>query len=742
MHTIKQGFSPARRDFIKTGGALVVSFAVAPNLAGAAAPESPAAAKTVAADQVDGFVAVDASGNVTVYSGKVDLGTGVLTAMTQIAAEELCVPLDRVEVIQGDTMLTPDQGPTYGSLSVQVGGMLVRQACATAREALLAHAADKLGAPKDALMVNFGVVMPKAGGKGVTYAELVGGKNFSLAVDNKAPLKDPRDYTIVGRSVKRLDIPDKVLGRFTYMQDFKVKGMLHARLVRPNAMKAALLAFNDTECRKVPGYVGAIRKGSYLAVLGKNEWAAIKASRVIETTWSEWNGLPEQSKLWEYVRAVKIVKSEELQKVGDSAQGLAGASRTLSATYDFPIHTHGSIGPSCAVAEFKDDKLTVWTASQQTHLLRKQLANMFSMKPADVRCIYLEGSGCYGRNGHEDAASDAALLAKETGLPVRVQWMRHDEHGWDPKGPPTLLDYKGGIDTAGNPVAWESGAYMPDKPKDIAVTLLAAEIAAMPTDAAHPGNIHQALAIGYGIPNIKATAHWLAETPFRPSWIRTPGRMQNTFGNESFLDEMAALSGADPLAYRMRLLQDPRGLELLEHLKKLANWTPRSGRARETGDVVHGRGVSYIKYELVRTYVGVVADVEVNRKTGKVTVKKFHVAHDCGQIINPDGLRNQIEGNVVQTVSRTLIEELKFDRSTVTSVDWVSYPIITYPDVPEVAIDLLDRPNEKPWGAGEPTAAVVPSAIANAIFDATGVRLRSIPFTPEKMLAGLKAASA
>jgi nicotinate dehydrogenase subunit B len=408
----------------------------------------------------------------------------------------------------------------------------------------------------------------------------------------------------------------------------------------------------------------------------------------------------------------------------------------VSATYDFAIHTHGSIGPSCAVAEWKDGKLTCWSASQATHMLRKQLANMLSVPPENVRCLYVDGAGCYGRNGHEDAAADAALLAKVTGRPVRVQWMRADEHGWDPKGPPTLLDYRGAVDSNGNVVAWESEVFLPEKPKQFAVTLLAAELSGLPKDDAFPGNINQSLAIPYTFPNIKVTAHWLAHTPFRPSWIRSPGRMQNTFGNETFMDEVALAADVDPFEFRLRNLNDPRGIELLDRLAKAANWQPRKTRDAKS-NIAAGRGVSYIKYELVRTYVGVVADVKVNRKTGKIRVTKFTVVHDCGQIINPDGLKNQIEGNVIQTVSRTLIEDLKFNRSTVTSLDWASYPILTFPDVPEVVIELIDRPNEKPWGAGEPTAAVVPSAISNAVFDAIGVRLRSVPFTSDKVLSGL-----
>ena len=729
----------SRRDFLKAGGALVVSFAIDGGATGSANAAASAPAKTVAPDQVDGFLSIDARGMVTVYSGKVDLGTGVRTAMAQIAAEELSVPLSKVHVVQGDTLLTPDQGVTFGSLSIQNGGMQIRQAAATARDALVGEAARKLRVSKEALSVKDGVIAPSPGGKGVSYAELIGGREFSLKLDPKAPLKSPQDYSIVGKPIARIDIPAKVTGTFTYMHDFRLPGMLHARVVRPAAMKATLLSWNDYECRKIPGYVGAIRKGSYLAVLGRSEWAAIKASRAVETTWSDWQGLPDKAKLWEYVRGTKINKDEDLQKVGDSGAALkTPGARNVSASYDFAIHTHGSIGPSCAVAEYKDDKLTCWSASQQTHLLRKQIAVMLGMQADDVRCIYIEGAGCYGRNGHEDAAADAALLAKETGLPVRVQWMRADEHGWDPKGPPTLLDFRGALDGRGNVLGWESEVFIPDRPKDIAVTLLPAELAGLPREASHPGNIHQSLAIPYTVPNIRATAHWLADTPFRPSWIRTPGRMQNTFGNESFVDELAAAAGADPLQFRLKHLNDPRGAELLERLSKLSGWSARGGSLRDRGDIVKGRGMSYVKYELVRTYVGAVADVEVDTKTGKVSVKKFYVAHDCGQIINPDGLKNQIEGNVVQTVSRTLIEDLQFDRSKVLGIDWVTYPILTFPDVPDVAIDLIDRPNEKPWGAGEPTAAIVPSAIANAIFDATGARLRSVPFTPAKVLAGLK----
>ncbi len=729
-----------RRDFLKSAGALVVTFSIAPNLAASPAAAATPAGKTVALDQVDGFIAIDAQGQVTVFSGKVDLGTGVRTAMAQIAAEEMSVPFDRVEVIQGDTALTPDQGVTWGSLSIEVGGMQIRQACATARAALLDQAAQRLGVARADLTVRDGRIRAAGSNKEVAYGELIGDRRFEIKVDAKAPTKDPADYTIVGKPVPRLDIPGKVTGTFTYMQDFKVEGMVHARVVRPTALKATLVSLDDAAAKAVPGYIATVRKGNFVAGVGKDEWAAIRSAAAMKAKWSDWAGLPEKAKLWEHVRNSKVVSDEVLQTAGDIAQGEKGAAKTLAATYDFAIHTHGSIGPSCAIANYKDGKLTVWTASQGTHTLRRQLARMLDLKVEDIHCIYLEGSGCYGRNGHEDAAADAALISREVGRPVRVQWSRADEHGWDPKGPPTLIDLRGTLDGKGSVTAWESLAFHAAKPKGFEVTLVAAELAELPKDDAFPGNIHQSLAIPYTFPNVKVTARWVADTPFKPSWIRTPGRMQNTFANESFVDECAAAAGQDPVDFRRRNLNDPRGLELLERLVKLADWKPRTGRPTANGDVVTGRGVSYTRYELRRTYVGVVADVSVNRKTGKVIVDRFFVAHDCGQIINPDGLRNQIEGNVVQTVSRTLLEDLQFDRSMVTSLDWASYPILTFPEVPDVVIDLIERPTEKPLGAGEPTAAVVPSAIANAIFDATGARLRSVPFLPEKVLAGLKGA--
>jgi nicotinate dehydrogenase subunit B len=731
---------PNRREFLEATGILVVSFSL-PSFLRKADAQTAASSKTVALDEVDAFLAIDPSGRVTLYSGKVELGTGVSTALSQIMAEELDVPLKSVALIEGDTALTPAQGKTWGSLTIQVGGVQIRQAAATARQALLQEAGKKLGVPVSDLVVEQGTVRGRSGGKQLTYGELIGGRSFSLKLDKQAPLKDPAKYKIVGQSIARYDIPPKITGQFTYIQDFKVPGMVHGRVVRPPAIGASLQSIDENSVKDIPGVVKVVQQGNFLGVVAESEWGAIQAAQKLKASWSAWDGLPEQSKLWEHVRATKVNKDDVTSNVGNAEPALAQAAKRISATYNFAIHSHASMGPSCAVAELKDGKLTCWSATQAPHDLRSQLAAMLSMKDSDVHVLYVEGSGCYGRNGHEDAAGDAALLARAVGQPVRVQWMREDENGWDPKGPPTLMDLQAGLDASGAVVAWYSQLYVPEGGGGN-VKLLAADLAGLPCEKGmFPGNIINNSAIPYTFPNVKTVAHRLSDTPFRPSWIRAPGRMQNTFCNEAFVDELAVAAGADPFEFRLRYLSnDPRGTELLKRLMSFAKWQGRNPGKSAGGEVAAGRGVTYVKYELARTYVGAVADVEVNRKSGEIRVKHFAIVQDCGQIINPDGVRNQIEGNVVQTVSRTLKEEVIFDRSHITSLDWASYPILTFPGVPDVDIDLIDRPAEKPWGVGEPASVVVPSAIANAVFDAVGVRLRSVPFTPAKVTAALQSA--
>jgi nicotinate dehydrogenase subunit B len=733
--------SISRREFLGLSG-LIVSFAALPlPLASAESSQQtqlPTARKPVASDEVDGFLAIDRHGNISVFSGKVDLGTGVRTAITQIVAEELDVPIARVSVIEGDTLLTPDQGPTYGSLSIQNGGTQIRQAAATARRALIRQAAKQLHLEESELTVETGVIKAAHGTRSVSYGDLIGGRTFALSIDKDAPLKDPATYTVVGRSQPRLDIPDKVTGRFTYMHDFRVTGMVHGRVVRPPAIGATLLAVNEDSVKHLPGFIKVVQQRNFLAVVAETEWGAITAAQQLEAKWSDWQGLPDENKLWDYVRSTRITKEDVTSDRGDVEAALAKSAQRLSATYDFAIHTHGSIGPSCAVASFEGGRLTCWSASQATHNLRQQLALMLGIPDADVRVIYIAGSGCYGRNGHEDAAADASLLAHAVGRPVRVQWMRADEHGWDPKGPPTLIDMQAGVDAGGNVTGWYSQFYGPEGVAG-RVKLVAADLADLPHETEmSPGGIINGTAIPYMFPNVKTVAHRLATTPFRPSWIRAPGRMQSAFANEAFLDEIAVATRTDPFELRQRsLANDHRAIEVLERLARLSNWQKRTFNGYAAGGTVTGRGMAFVKYEVYRTYVGMVTTVEIVRATGVIKAKHFAVVQDCGQVINPDGVRNQIEGNVVQTVSRTLLERVRYDRSHVTSIDWLTYPILTFPDVPDIDIELIDRPQEKPWGVGEPSSAIVSAAICNAVFDAIGVRLRSVPFLPEKTLAAI-----
>ncbi len=731
-----------RREFITGGGALVVGFSLAAALPTARAQTGGTPGKTVAGDEVDAFLAIGKDGTVSVYTGKVDLGTGTGTALPQMVAEELDVSFGRIKLIEGDTALVPDQGPTWGSLTIQVAGVQLRQAAATARKALLDMAAQRLGTPVSVLEIKDGVVRAKSDGvKNISYGQLIGDGQFRLKLDKNAPLKDPASYTIVGTSVPRWDIPGKVTGQFTYMQDFRLPGMLHGRVVRPPAIGATLRSVDESSVKDVKGLVKVVRIGSFLAVVAETEWAAIKAARKLKATWSAWQGLPDMEKLYAHVRATPVARDEVTQNIGDAKAALPSAARRLSATYEFAIHLHGSIGPSCAIADFRDGRLTAWSATQAPHWVRGELATSLGLAPDQIRVIYVEGAGCYGRNGHEDALADAAVLSRAVGRPVRVQWMREDEHGWEPKGPPTLVDITAGLDGAGNILAWQSEFWIP-KISVITdgVPFVAATLAGLPyrKEAINPGNVFQNSAIGYSIPNVHAVVHRLETTPFRPSWIRSPGRLQNTYANEVFMDEAAAAAGADAIEFRLRHLKDPRGAAVLRAVAARAGWIPRpSPRASAgTSPSGFGRGVSYVKYENVRTYVAAVAEVEADRQSGQVRVNRVVVAQDCGLIINPDGVRAQIEGCVIQTVSRTLMEELKWNRSRVTSLDWATYPILTFPDVPRVEIELLNRPTEPPWGVGEPAAAVVPSAISNAIFDAIGVRVRTIPFTAARVKAG------
>ena len=729
-----------RRSFLAASGALVVSFSLPLSAKVFAAG---AAAKSMNKAELDAWLAVAKDGTVTVYTGKVDLGTGVRTAFMQMMADELEVPIEKVNLVMGDTASTINQGTTSGSLSIHMGGAQLRQAAATARAALLNAAAARFGVAAGELQIQNGVVSVKADPtKKASYSELIVDGSFATTkVDEKAPLKNPSTFKYVGKSVQRVDIPAKVDGSYTYMQDFRLPGMLHARVIHPDAVGAQLISVDESSVRNLPGFVKVVRKKDFLAVIGKTEWAAVSAAQKLKVEWSKGTGLPEQSELYTFWRNAPVAKTEPVQTLGDTKAALAGAAKTIKATYDFAMHTHGSIGPACAVADVKDGKCMIWSASQSTHSLQSEIASVIGLPAKDIRLAYLDGAGCYGRNGHEDCSAEAALISQLAGAPVRLQWMRHDEHGWDPKSPPTLVDMQGGLDGARKLVAWDADFMIAAQNGTIDdFPLLAATLSGVERKGAYTGNLQQNSAVPYQISNTRTALKRVSTPVLRTSHVRSPGRMQNTFANESFMDELAYAAGADPLQYRLAYLTDPRARAVLEGVADLSKWPAGPAhRSPAKGEILTGRGVSYIRYDSDRTYVAAVADVEVNRKTGAMRVKRVYVSHDCGQVINPDGTRNQIEGGVMQTVSRILKEEVKFDRQRVTSTDWNSYPILQFPEIPEVVIQLIDRPNEKPWGAGEMAPAIVPSAVANAIFDATGVRMRSVPFRAASLVAAMKA---
>ena len=696
----------SRRDLLKSGGALVVSFTLRTRAiaqpAGGGKPTDP--------KEVDSFLAVHADGSVTVYTGKVDLGTGLRIAIRQMAAEELNLPIEKVALVEGDTGLTPDQGSTGGSTGLTRGGVEVRQAAATARQAL----------------------------SKTDQSKLIEGQRFFMKVDPKAPLKEPAQYTVVGKPIPRPDVPAKCTGKHTYIQDFVLPGMLHGRIIRPSAIGAKLVSVDESSVKGIPD-VRVVRKQNFLGVVAKDEWAAIRASRELKVTWSDWEGLPGNAGLERFVRDGAIDRDDTIVNKGSMDAGLASATRSFSATYFWPNQSHGSIGPSCAVADVRDGGATVWSASQGPHGLRQNLAKVFQIPEEKVRVVYLDGAGCYGGNGNEDVAADAVLLSQAVGAPVRVQWMRHDEHGWDPKGPQQILELRAGLDADGRIVAWENQMWVPTG-KTGSRPLLGADAAGIAQDHGQgAGLLTQNGDAPYGVPNVHVVAHLVKETPLRPSNLRAPGKIANVFAVESFTDELASAAKIDPVAFRLRGLSDPRAMEVVKRAADMFGWQerPSPNPSSGQGSIKTGRGFAYARYKQAENYVALAMEVTVDTATGKINVSRIACAHDCGLVVNPDALKNQIEGCILQTLSRALHEEVKFDRSRVTSVDWASYPILTFPEVPTVDVALINHPELPLLGAGEASCVTVAAALANAVYDATGAKLRVAPFIPERVKAAL-----
>jgi nicotinate dehydrogenase subunit B len=727
----------SRRAVLK-GGALTVGFALTGMRTGAFAQGAAAQGRVLDVKEVDAFIAVNGDGTVSVYCGKVDLGQGLRIAIPQIAAEELGIGIDKIKYIEGDTAVTPDQGRTSGSTGIMRGGVQIRQAAATARKGLIDLAAQRLNAKPEDLVAIDGQVRPKAGGPGVSFASLIGDKRFDLKLDPKAPLKDPATYTIVGKPLPRPDVPAKCTGAAKYVHDLRVPDMLHARVIRPPAIGANLVSVDENSIKDLPG-VRVVRIKNFLAVVSEDEWTAVKAARALKAQWSEWAGLPVQASLPETMRA-QATTDESLVNKGAVVDPLPEGAKALKATYYWPMQSHASMGPSAAVADIRADQATIWTASQGMHGNRNTFAKFLGLPAEKIRLIYLEGSGCYGMNGHEDAAADAAIVSRAVGKPVRVQWSREDEHGFDPKGPPQLIDISGAVGPDGRILNWRTEMWVAKATQNLPnVPWLALDAAGInQTPGLGTGQVSQNGDPSYAADSMQVIAHWLKDAPVRTAPIRSPGKPANCFAVESFVDELAAAAGIDPIEMRLRGLQNPRAIEAIKRTAEMLKWQPRPSPSPEANAAVaRGRGLAYVHYKHNETYVGMGMEVAVERASGRIKVERVVCAHDCGQIINPDGVRSQVEGGIIQTLSRVLMEEVNFDRSRVSSVDWASYPILKFSDAPNIEIDLIDRPKEPPLGAGEAACAAVGAALANAVFDATGVRLRTIPFTPERVKVAL-----
>jgi CO/xanthine dehydrogenase Mo-binding subunit len=720
----------SRREFLRRSGALVVSFGLPVEAAA-----QPGSAST---EGLDGWLAIATDGHVTAFCGKVELGTGVETALAQLVAEELEVTVERVSLVMGDTERCPDQGPTVGSRTLSVAGPQLRQAAADARQTLLEMAAGRLGVPLAELTVRDGVVSGPDGRR-ASYAELVGGGRLDAKLARRGRLKSPVALSVIGKPIPRVDLPGKVYGKHPYIHNLRVPRMLHGRVVRSPRAGATVAALDASAIAGLPGDVRVVALGNFVGVVADREEQAIAAAAALEVTWAGGGELPERDALPAALKAARATE-RVAQATGDVEAALPAAARTLSAEYFVPFQMHASIGPSCAVADVRAEAATLWSATQSSFLTRASVASLLGLAPDAVRLIWVEGSGCYGHNGADDVTADAALLSQAVGAPVRVQWMRGEEHAWEPKGPAMAITIRGGLDARGRVVAWDSRVY-------------SATHSSRPNGAA-PGNLLAGAELGlprgvgvvgadrnarppYRFPNARVRLSLLEGSMLRTSALRGLGSPQNTFATESFMDELAAAAGVDPIAFRLRHLRDPRAVAVLEEVAKLARWDPRpSPRADRAAGT--GRGAAYVRYDDSGAYVAAAVEAHVDRASGKVRVERVYVAHDCGLVVNPDGVRNQIEGNVIQALSRALLEEVRFDRHAVTSLDWASYPILRFSDVPdEIAISLIDRRGEPSLGAGEPATSPIFAAVANAIFDATGARLRSVPFTPERVKAAL-----
>jgi nicotinate dehydrogenase subunit B len=753
----------SRRSLLKAGGAFVVSIGMpigAETLLSinAAFAQATPTRPPLVPNQLSSYVAINADGTVSAFFGKMDMGQGLYVSIGQMVAEELDVAFEKVTVFMADTRTSVNQGGASGSTGIQMGGRQMRAASAEARRVLVEMAAQKLNLPADQLTVTDGVVHAKAdAAKRASYAELIGGRHFNVELEwnkqmgnalyapGKAEPKNYKDYKIVGKPIKRVDVAPKAFCTEPFVTDIKLPGMVHARMVRPPVAGASIVSVDESSIKNIPGG-RVVRENNFLAVVADKEWDAVKALRQLKVQWSDSKPpFVNQAALYDHIRKAPVRHREEAKAIGNVDEAFKSAARVIEAEYEWPFQSHACMGPACAVVEIASNgHVTCWSGSQKPHFLRDGIARTLGVKQETVDCIWVVGPGSYGRNDADDCGNDCAVIAKAVGRPVRLQYMRDEGTGWDPKGPASIHRARAAIDANGQVLAYDflsKGFSRIDvntngsQPRDTlaghfrGVELRSGDNFGLPSES-------------YAFPNKRMAWETIAPfleraSPLRSAHLRDPVGPQIHFASESFMDEVAAALGIDPIELRLRHVKDPRDIALIKAAAQKSGWQSRpSPRKGQTGTTVSGRGVAYASRNGTR--VAIVAEVDVDRSSGKIWARKFTVAHDCGQIINPDGLVHTLEGNIIQALSRTLWEEVKFDPKSVTSIDWQTYPILDMTEVPET-IDcvLLDYPDRPPTGAGEGAMRPVAAAVANAVFDATGVRIRQMPFTPDRIRASM-----
>ena len=740
----------SRRTFLAGSGALVVSFSLLPRVFATTeqdplkpgeepkkAPELPGSLRNE--PLLDSWIRIDADGSITVFTGKVEFGQGIKTALIQVAAEELVVEPGAIRLVTADTSSTPDERYTAGSQSMQDSATAIRHAAAQVRAILLELGAKELGVPAAQLSAeNAKVSAPD--GRQVSYAKLVSKDTLHVKAEARAPLRDPKNYRVVGTSMPRVDIPIKLTGTAIYVQDLRLPGMVHARVVRPPSYRARLRTVDIEPVQKMPGVLKIVRNGSFLAVLAEREYQAIVAMRALERAgeWDERPTLLDPARL--YPQFQRLTSQERVVRDG---RPVPRGSGLIESTYRRPYQLHGSIGPSCAVGLYQNEQLTVWTHSQGVYPLREAIAEMLRLPLERVRCIHMEGAGCYGHNAADDAGADAALVAVAfPGRPVRVQWMREHEHTWEPYGSAMISNARARLE-GGRIVDWEyevwscSHTTRPGPAGNLAPAWHLEKPFEQPIPKPIPqptgGGDRNAIPL-YRIPNVRVVHHYVTDMPLRVSALRALGGYHNVFALESFMDELAKAAGVDPVEFRLSHLEDPRARDAIRMAADRFGW---SAYKRRPG---HGRGFGFARYKNLAGYAAVACDVAVEQETGLVRVLRAVAAADSGEAVNPDGIRNQIEGGVVQSISWTLYESVSFDTTRITSADWSTYPIIRFSNVPEsVEVHVISRPGQPFLGTGEAAQGPTAAAVANAVADATGMRIRELPLNRTRVRTAIGA---